>query len=237
MNPRSIFATGLAALLAVVVGAHPLPARAGSITYEIQADTSGLTPGSGGLIDIQLNPASPQSPATVSVDVFNPNTDGVLGPATPVSGNATGDLTAPAGVTADNTQGPNELTQGFSVASFFDVFVTLTGSEIGPGATGAFSGTAFALTIYDSQLNSEGVTLTVNPNIDGNGNPIVDGTVGVAVSGPPVQVIVASVPEPSGAVLIGLGLGIVVAWGRLRRPRAGVGFTARRDRPGSRHRA
>ncbi len=228
MNPRPIFATGLAALLAVVVVAHPQPARAGSITYEILADTSGLTPGSGGLIDIQLNPAYSQSPATVSVDVFNPITDGMVvsGTATTVSGNATGDLTAPAGVTADNTQGPNELTQGFTVGSFFDVFVTLAGPEIGPGASGPFSGTAFALSIYDSQLNSEGATLTVNPNIDGNGNPIVDGTVGITMSGPSVRVIVASVPEPSGAVLIGLGLGIVVAWGRLRRPQAGVGFTA-----------
>ena len=57
----------------------------------------------------------------------------------------------------DNTSNTgSELDQNFTIASgafpahsFFDVFVTLSGSEIGPGFT-PFTGTAFSLNIYDS---------------------------------------------------------------------------------------
>ena len=139
------------------------------------------------------------------------------GAANPVSGSATGDLTTPGGVTANNAAGPNELVQGFSVASFFDVFVTISGSEVGPGAVGPTTGTVFSVFVYDSSGNSEAAQLTVNPNVDMNGNPIIDGKVGIMTTGPQVQVILAgSVPEPSSVVLMGLGIGAVVVIGRRR---------------------
>lgn len=226
MSVRKVVSRGLAMILAIAGSGsgHFNPAHAGSVTYEILADTSGLIPGPGGVLDISLNPAYPAGPPpSVSVDVFNPITDGsvIPGTATPISGTAAGDLTTAGGVTADNTQPANELTQAFTVGSFFDVFVTLSGSEIGPGAVGPFSGTVFNLSIYDSGTGMEGAQLTVNPNVSPGGMPIVDGTVGIVTTGPQVVVILVpnSVPEPSSIMLMGLGLGGVVAIGRLRRKR------------------
>jgi PEP-CTERM motif len=223
MSPRKIVTLGLAMLLAAAGAGLSTPAQAGSVTYEIKADTSGLIPGAGGLLDISLNPSYPAGPPpSVSVDVFNPITDGTLGAANPISGTAAGDLTTPGGVTANNTMAMNELTQAFTVGSFFDVFVTLSGPEVGPGAVGPFSGTVFSFSLFDSGTGMEGAMLTVNPNVGPNGMPIIDGTVGIATTGPQVVVVLVpnSVPEPSSVVLMGLGIGAIVAIGRSRRKRA-----------------
>ncbi len=65
--------------------------QAGLITYEIKADTTGLVPGPGGLIDISLG-ASTEGAPSVSVQVYDPLTNGTLGGATPLFGTAAGDL-------------------------------------------------------------------------------------------------------------------------------------------------
>jgi hypothetical protein len=218
MTARGLTAKGLAIAFAVFGIGDPGRAHAGSVTYEILADTSGLAPGPNGSVDILLTPDFPQSPPTVSVDVFHPITDGTLGGSTPLTGTAMGDLTSPGGVTADNSAVTNELTQDFSVGSFFDVFVTLSGPEVGPGAIGPWSGTEFGLTLFDSAGDLVGATLIINPNRDQHGNPIVDGTVGIDTTGP-VQAILASVPEPSGVVLLGLGLTAIAGIARLGRTR------------------
>jgi hypothetical protein len=207
---------GFLALLAGAVGGSSTPAVAGSLTFQIDFETSGLIPGPGGLIDINLGVSFPPGSPSVSIDVFNPITDGTLGAATPISGTASGDLTTPGGVTADNTASTNELSQNFSVGSFFDVFVTISGPEVGSGAVGPWSGTVFNLAIFDSGTGMESATGTVNPNVAPNGNPIVDGTVSFMTSGP--QVVVSSVvPEPSSVVLMGMGIAAAIALGRVRR--------------------
>jgi PEP-CTERM motif len=203
-------AVALFTLVSVGAVGWQQPVRAGSITYEIQADTSGLVPGPGGLIDMQLGVSFPPASPSVSVWVFDPVTDGILGSSTPISGTATGDLATPGGVTANNITSTNELGQNFTVGSFFDVFVTLSGPEIGPGAVGPWSGSVLAVTIFDSGTGSEGAMFSVNPNVDTNGNPIVDGTIGVTTSGS-VNVFNATVPEPTSLVLLGLGLGTLAA--------------------------
>ena len=88
-------------------------------------------------------------------------------------------------------------------------------------AVGPFSGTVFGLTVFDSGNGMESVTFTVNPNIDANGNPIIDGTIRFTTSDGNVTVIPQSVPEPSSVVLLGLGLGSIVA-ARRHRTRCGV---------------
>jgi PEP-CTERM motif len=221
MIDRRLFAFAVAMCFTAVCPGLFNPVEAGSVTFEILADTSGLTPGPGGLIDISLNPAFPPGSASVSASVFDPTTDGTLGAATPISGTATGDLTTPGGVSANNTQSANELTQNVTVGSFFDVFVTLSGSEVGPGAVGPFSGTVFSLIVFDSGTGHVAVQLTVNPNVGANGNPIIDGTVGIMTSGPQVMVNQqSSVPEPSSVSLLSLGLGAVVVISRRRKRRA-----------------
>jgi hypothetical protein len=222
MSVRRYFAFAVATCFTAAGAGLFNPAQAGSVTYEILADTSSLIPGPGGLIDISLNPASSPGSASVAALTFGPITDGTLGTSTPISGTATGDLTTPGGVTADNTQPANELTQNFSVGSFFDVFVTLSGSEIGPGAVGPFTGTVFSLFVFDAQSNFEGAQLTVNPNVDGNGNPIIDGTIGIMTTGPQVQVILVSgiVPEPASVMLLGIGLIAIAGSSRFRHRRA-----------------
>ena len=61
-------------MLATLAAAHWLskPASAGSMTYEVKVSTTGLVPGPGGLIDMQLSSAALQSPPSVSALVYNP---------------------------------------------------------------------------------------------------------------------------------------------------------------------
>jgi hypothetical protein len=220
MGFRRIRLFALAAFLTVTSTGLFKPARAGSLTYEIIADTtfadSGLSPGPGGVIQVALGPASPPGPQSVSAEVFNPTTDGVLQNSLfqPDTGTAAGGLgpLSPGVITANNTV-YSELDQNFTVGSYFDVFVTLSGTEIGPGATGAFSGTSFNLNIYDANFNEIGVTFLVNPSgtVDGSVLPVPTG---------PITVIqqTGTVPEPSSVVL--LGLGAIAVAGQVRGRRA-----------------
>jgi PEP-CTERM motif len=239
MRFRRILSFALATLLTGTGAGLFNPARAGSLTYEIIVDTStadsGLVSGPGGLIVVSLSPAFPPMSPSVSMQVFGASSDGVLGSVSSSTG-TTGDLTTM--VTANNTQS-SELDQNFSIApgsfpahSFFDVFVTLSGSEIGPGAVGPVSGTVFSLNIYDSVITDPpiGISFTVNPNVDSNGNPIADGTVtwmttvNLMPASAPITVIpqTGAVPEPSSVMLLGLGLATVAVAGRVRRSRAEV---------------
>jgi hypothetical protein len=189
-------------------------ARAGSATYDVSFNTSLLTPGPGGLIVFALSPSDAPTPdSTVSVTVSSVNTDGIItagGVNTTPIGTVSGDLTT-GGVSANNTA-YSELDQNFSVGSYFDAVVTLSGSEIGAGATGPWSGTTFSLAIYDSINDVESANFTVNPNVDVSGNPIVDGTIAVATSAG------VAVPEPSSIVLLGSGLSAFGIWRIRRRP-------------------
>jgi hypothetical protein len=201
-------------------------ARAGSVSFEISADTNGMVSGPGGLIDLQLNPASSPPAAAVSATVYGVTTDGSVDSVASTTGSASGDLTTMAGAALGNSESYNDFQQNFTVGTFFDVFVTFSGPEIGTGASGPWSGTVFTLTLFDSVLvnpqlyDSLMATFTINPNVDGNGNPIVDGTVGVSATGDGAFTVnQLGVPEPCGIVLLGLGVGAVTLAGGVRKRR------------------
>jgi len=223
MRIRQVVSFALATFLAVAGAGLQNPAHAGSLIYEILADTSGI--GTGGLIDMNINAVNFPTLPSVSVLVYNPITDGTVTPGfsgiDPPIGTASGDLTGP-GVSMNNTVF-SEGGQDFAAKSFFDVFVDISGSEVGPGAVGPWSGSVFTFSISDAAGNSVGATFTVNPNVDTNGNPIVDGTIYPQPTAD-VRVIPVSgsaIPEPSSVILLGLGLEAVVVAGRLRTRRAG----------------
>jgi hypothetical protein len=224
MSIRCVAQFALATFMAVVGAGLQGPAHAGSMTYEILADTSGLVQGSGGLLDMNLGASYPPGSPSVSVSFYNPITDGIISPAPsasdPYTGTAAGDLLG-AGVTMNNSQSTSEVGQDFVVKSFFDVFVDISGPEVGSGAVGPWSGTVIVFNIYDAAGTVESATFTVNPNVDPNGNPIVDGTILPMSSGSQVMIIpLSSVPEPSSVILLGLGLGAVVGGRRLVELRA-----------------
>jgi hypothetical protein len=214
MKIRTLTTVCLAALACVTELSRP--ACAASVTFQVLFSTNGLEQGPGGLIDMQLSAASPPGSPSVSASVYGPITDGVISSGAsasdPMVGTAMGDLTTPSGVSMNNTAF-SEMGQDFAVRSYFDVFVTLSGSEIGSNAVGPFTGTVFQLTVFDSVLSDPGLSATfiVNPNIDGNGEPIVDGNVGFITSGDNVTVVPFAVPEPASFVLLSLGLGAIVA--------------------------
>lgn len=223
MSLRRLATPALAALLAAALAGSPGPARAGSLSFEILFDntTDGLTLGPGGELVIDLNPSMVPSSPTVTAHLYGADPIGDVGAIDPANTTGSyGDLSTPPGVTLDNSTLTNQQAQFFTVTSFFDVFVTLSGPEIGPGATEPWTGTVLTFTLYDAAGDTATATLTVNPNVNGSGQPIVDGTVGYQVQPAGVVVTPLSVPEPSGMVLLGLGLGAVVVAGRRRMRRA-----------------
>ena len=187
------------------IAGFPSRRSAGSVTYKIKVDTTRPDAGVGRHISFASQPLTPQPPRTDRPcrKVFNPITDGTLGTASTVDGNATGDLTTPMGVTANNStcddNSDQRLNQTFTVASFFDVFVTLLRFRIGPGATGNYSGTS---------SNSPSSTRQVNSPFN-DGQPVSTPTASVRISHnrPQVQKISSRDPQPSRAALLGLGLG------------------------------
>ena len=126
--------------------------------------------------------SSPVSPS-VSVQIYNPSTNGTLGSVYETDGTASGDLTTPSGVTMNNTQSVSLLDQDLTLGSFFDVFVTLSGREIGSSPTG-HTGTQFYFGLVDGasgELHALGVVSggTVNWSTSSDGIRVIPLTAGV----------------------------------------------------------
>ncbi len=195
--------------LAFVFGGLFSQARAGSITYVVNVDTSAIS-GASGYIDFQFNPASSASlAATALVDSFS--TDGTLGAALPNLGDAAGAL--PGALSFDNGTPTNEITQGLVFGSMIAFDVTLGGPAVGSSGPAA---TTFFLTLYDPNGNPYstgpgGAIGTININADGSTTPTTYPP--LATPGPTATISpLSSVPEPSSLTLGGAGAAIMIAW-------------------------
>lgn len=203
--PNRMAFVAMMALLATFAARSP--ARAGSTTtlFEIQIDstTAGLAAGSGGLLDIQLNPSTVPSSANVSAVVSNLSTNLTLGVPT-TTGDASGQLQPGTSdnATLDNGKNYNDLNQSADLPanSYLDVTVALTVTD--PAATGA-SGTAFYLSLYDKNVLDPSATAILTVQSDGSVTQST--TAGVTIT---------TLPEPSTLAMLGLGLGAIAMVGR-----------------------
>jgi hypothetical protein len=186
-------------------------ARAGSASYVVDVDTSGLS-GTAGYLDFQFNPAAGDSlSAAASVTGYSG------GSAFSVffqNGDASGTL--PGDLSFDNGTPLNELTFGLTYGTTITYDVTLSGAAVGGSAP---DGSTFAFTLYDANGNSYAdgpatVTITINP--DGSTTGTAYPSIGGGYSGASVSPA-GAVPEPSTLALGGLGLATLSGWVRLRR--------------------
>ncbi len=204
------------------------PARAGSVCYLVTADTTGLS-GALGFLDVQLSASTVLASPTVTATITDVSTDGTLG-SVAFNNAATGSFSnTPLSIdnVANANTFPSELQQNFTYGTTLSFEVTLSGSEINPTSNQPFTGTIFTFTMQDANgnglsqgpLTGEAVALYVNPTPPLSN--VMLNTYGPASGGYPTVTAVpcSVVPEPSSAVLLGLGAGAVLAFGRSRRPR------------------
>jgi len=204
-------------LLLVEVASGPGSVRAGSVTYLVDVNTNAIA-GQAGNLDFQFNPGGLGSEfATTTVTSFQ-TSGGLLSQPATLTGDASWSL--PGTVTLDNGTAYNDVFQGFTFGSKFDILLTLSGPAL--NSPGGSSGSSFALSLYDAA----GVTplLTTDPNgsvltVDLN----VNGTVSVLPfpqSSPNSIPIasVSSVPEPPSLVQLGLGVlgSLAYVWRQFR---------------------
>jgi len=207
-----------AAATLVFLGA--LSAKAASITYQVNFDTSSVS-GTAGFLDFQFNPGNNTSfAATAQINGFSPD-GGSLSGAPSISGDVTGTL--PGTVTFVNDTALNELFQGFNFGSSFSFQLMLSGAGIGAPNVGATAGSIFGIGIYDNGQNpvltdqgaTTGFAAEVFLNTDGTVSttsfPAAPGAGSSAASFSPVLV-----PEPGTIGLLGVGLAGVVLL--IRRP-------------------
>jgi hypothetical protein len=192
MHPRHALYAGLAALLFLMLTGT---AAATPIIYIARVDTSTLA-GPTGYLSFSLNGGG--DAAIVTIGGFT--SDGtLLGVDTATSSGAySGAL--PGTVTLDDTSGDVAFLQGFTLGNFMQFLVSFSGPALSSPA-GAMFGNTFSFALYDGSGNiigptdDFGNTFTVDVNADGSTTPYTSSIV-----------TLGEVPEPSSALLIGLGV-------------------------------
>jgi hypothetical protein len=177
----------------------PGGARASLITWEITVNTSALE-GTPGYLDFQFNPGDTLfDPASATLSGFV--SDGTLtGALSDVGSDVTGTLP---GTVVLNNDLLNDHTEGFTIGSFFDVFVTVDIPNVSGSATG---GNRFSLDVQDSGYNSLlGGFPAVEIDLDATtGQPTITNNSGGAA-------VVNQTPEPASLLMIVSGLAGVLA--------------------------
>jgi hypothetical protein len=213
---RKIIASAALAGLLALAGLQA-PAQGGTMSYTVTADTAGLS-GTLGYIEFSMSPSTPAG-VTVTADITAYTSDGIPGAISPPIGDVTGSLPGP--LVLDNAQ-YSDYQQGLTYWTTLTFQLTLSGSDVGNPS--AVSGTDFSILLEGPTgqgLNTGTAGAAVDfyfPPLGGTETVVVSPP--AAGSYPTVTLSAPAAPEPSSVVLLGLGLGSVVAFGRRRTKRA-----------------
>jgi hypothetical protein len=173
------------------------------VFFMVTVDT-GITPGTLGNLDFQLNPASGASPAlTAAIALFSP-TAGLNNPAP--TGDVTGDLTTQLAI--NNSTNFNDYFVGYTYPAQIVFRLELSGPAIDSPA-GSGDGSTFFFSLYDStgntplQTTDSAVGSLFSLDILNTGATALhdNSTNGASVSLTPVTVT----PEPGSFILMGVG--------------------------------
>lgn len=179
------------------------------VVYHVTVDTSPIA-GISGNLDFQFNPAGGDA-LDASVGITNFSTDGTLAATSTNTGDATGTLPGPP-VIIRNTDGFNDLYQGFIYGQSFSFDATFDGLALSPVAPIPSSGSGLAVSLYDAAATQnflttspDGSVIHLDINQDGSTSvtPFADS---IGVFRASATLVPASVPEPSASVLLTLGI-------------------------------
>ena len=194
MRLHSSLASVSVLLLSAVAWAAP-------VTFNLQV-TPGFAVPTSGLLDIQFNPGTTDSPAATATltdfTFFNPALESL---GTVLAQDSTvGSL--PATVQIQNTQAVNGLLQEITLSQGFRFQLTLDGP--GLSASGALAGSTFGLFLLDQNgaplVGSDPTTgAALQIDIDGEGQTTLTGS---TIAGPISTVI----PEPGSLMLVAAGM-------------------------------
>jgi hypothetical protein len=229
----------LIGLLSCTAAGWPSAARAGSLSYLVTVDSTGIA-GMSGFLETQLATAAPPATPSVTATISSVSSDGTLGAVTISTGDVSGSFGSTPLTLANDTAssaitGLSDLQQAFTYGTSLSFVLTLSGSEVMSGNSATqFTGTVFAFILedanqnglnggplfpgeaFDIYVNPSGGSLMVTPNDPYIAGGPVPGFAPASGSYPAVTIAPYSVPEPSSFVLLGLGTTLILV-GRFRR--------------------
>ncbi len=224
---RSIPIVAAAGLLALACAWGPSPARAGSVSYLVTVDTTGLA-GQAGYLEAELAANAPPASASVTATIQNVSSDATPGAVTFAVGDVSGSFSSTPLVLGNDNSGSaipglSDLQQAGTFGTFLSFTLTLAGSEVIGGPSVPPTMTVFSFLLEDSTqaglnqgpLAGEGIDIYVN-----QGSLTVNSFAPASGNYPQVSITPAAIPEPSSVVLLGLGLGALAVAGRFRKHRA-----------------
>jgi hypothetical protein len=230
---RNLPMVEMTGLLAWALVGWPSTARAGSLSYLVTVDSSGIS-GTSGLPEAELAASAPPTPTSVTGTISSVATDGMLGAVTFTAGDVSGSFSStPLSLANDNATSSipslSDLQQAFTYGTSLSFELTLSGPEVmSANPAFPFRGTVFSFILEDSTpaglntgpvvgepfvvyVNPSGGTLTVAPNDTYMaGGPVPGYSPNHGYS---PLVTIAPVPEPSSLTL--LGLGTLLVFGQL----------------------
>jgi PEP-CTERM motif len=231
----------LIGLLSCTVAGWPSVSRAGSLSYLVTVDSTGIS-GLSGFLETQLATAAPPATPSVTATIGSVSTDGIVGAVTFTAGDVSGSFSSTPLTLANDTAsssitGLSDVQQAFTYGTTLSFVLTLSGSEVMSGNSATpFTGTVFTFILedanqnglnsgplfpgeaFDIYVNPGGGSLMVAPNDPYLAGGPVPGFAPAAEGDPSVTIAPFSVPEPSSFVL--LGLGTLILFSRYRRARS-----------------